>query len=519
MDRRDFLKLAAAAGLSLAPSIADGKAPPQKRPASDLPGYPFKLGVAAGDPSTDGFVLWTRLAPFPLQSDGGMPYGMFDVTWEASSSQTMAPIVRSGVVTTYPDSVHSIHVAPAGLAEGWYFCRFRIGDYVSRVCRVRTLPPRSSTPARVRFAQVGCQDWQAGYFTALRHLSKENVDFVFHYGDYIYDGAPRADVARAMPADFTAPCVTLQDYRRRYSLYKTDRDLQLAHESCAFLHSFDDHEVVNNWWADGAGNMQPARFARQRAAALQAWYEHMPVRRRGYVTGGGNIPAHRAYRFGSLLDLVVLDTRQYRSPPPCPELFDSCAEALNPGRHMLGAAQEQFLNGILPSSPAVWQVLAQQSPFTRFDWRGFRNVMESDPLYYMDGWDEAAAARDRVLALAAANPNGNPIILSGDLHKAFAFDVPEVSTDFESQSVAVEFNGPSITSDGDGVVDWPGQAAILAMNPHMKTMFSQRGYVVHDVTPTAWRADYRVLDRVSTPLSRINTRQSIFVAAGARMIA
>jgi alkaline phosphatase D len=481
--------------------------------------FPFSLGIASGDPAPDGFVIWTRLAPQPLADGGGLGGNAVAVTWEVAADQNMQQVLRSGTVPASAALGHSVHVEVAGLEPGRdYFYRFRAGDANSAVGRSRTLPAADAAPAELRFASAGCQRWQDGYYTAWRRIAEEGFDFVFHYGDYIYEGATAKperrgrSMPRAMPQDFRE-CVTLADYRRRYALYKTDPDLQAAHASCAFLSSFDDHEVAGNWSAD----IQPkprvkTPFLPRRAAAFQAWYENMPVRA-SVLPRGADIVAYRAFRFGSLAAVAVLDTRQYRSRPACAEPFDNCKEAQAPERTMLGAAQERWLADTLGASPGTWQVLAQQVLFAQIDWRSFPAHDGEGLELRMDSWDGAGAGRARVLKILRETRSLNPVVLTGDLHRGMAMEI-SADEDPSGPCAAVEFLATSISSGGDGRRNVRTADAIRRDNPHLKFLNAERGYTRHVATPKRWQADYRVVPKITVPGAVVVTRKSFVVEAG-----
>ena len=263
-----------------------------------------------------------------------------EVTWEVGADPDMKQVVRSGTTTARVEVAHSVHVEIDGLEPAReYFYRFRAGDAESPVGRVRTLPALGSDVAQLT---IRCRWLPVLGRWVLHGLATHcQFDFVFHYGDYIYERA-RSPVdwtnrpsVRMMPEGF-GTCINLIDYRRRYSLYKSDPDLQAAHASCAFLPSFDDHEVANNWASEAERNAPPELFLFRRAAAFQAWYEHMPVRRR-MLPRGPDLLAYRHLPFGNLADLAVLDTRQYRSDQPCGDGFKAnCAEAEEPKPHDAG---------------------------------------------------------------------------------------------------------------------------------------------------------------------------------------
>jgi len=515
LDRRTLCKAALGLGLAASGVWAPGRARAQFR------AYPFSLGIASGEPAADGFVIWTRLAPEPLVAWGGMTIAPVEATWEVATDAAMKQVVRSGSTTARYEVGHAVHVEVEGLEPAReYFYRFRAGEAESPIGRAKTLPGPGAPLDRLAFAAAGCQQWEGGYYTAWRAIAAEAFDFVFHYGDYIYDyrafAADRDNrpYPRAMPANFPV-CYTLPDYRRRYALYKTDPDLQAAHASCPFLASFDDHEITDNWAADTDPKNTPAEaFLFRRAAAFQAWYEHMPVRR-SMLPRGPDVTAYRHFRLGTLADIAVLDTRQYRSKQPCGDGFKSdCGAADEDSRTMLGAAQERWLAEVMRSATGTWQVLAQQVLFSRLNWRSFPwlPAMEGEP-HRMDSWDGATAARARVLAMLRAAPARNPVVLSGDAHVDLALDI-KGDWDAKAPAVGVEFLTTSISSGGDGSATMKNADAILADNPHLKFVGNRRGYTRHVVTPKSWRADLRAVERISVPDAPVATQKSLVVEAG-----
>jgi alkaline phosphatase D len=517
INRRTLLRGALGAGL-FAPSVKLATATAQTAFKTN----PFTLGVASGDPAADGFVIWTRLAPEPLLGRGGMAPAPVDVTWEIAADPEMKQIVRSGSTIARIEFAHSVHVETEGLEPARdYFYRFQSGGVESPIGRARTLPAAAAQPSQIKFGAAGCQAWEGGYYTAWRAVAEENFDFVFLYGDYIYEhGFVAADregrpFPRIMPNDFLA-CFTLTDYRRRYALYKTDPDLQAAHASCPFMPSFDDHEVSNNWSSasDSRNTPQDALLVRQ-TAALQAWYEHMPVRR-ALLPRGPDMLSYRRFRFGSLADVAVLDTRQYRSLQPCGDGFKAnCSEASEPGRSMLGAKQEQWLAEGLRDSEATWQVLAQQVLFSQFDWRSYPWVPDTGhPAPNLDAWDGTRAARDRVMDMLRHARSKNAVVLTGDVHRGAAFELKDDWQKPASACVGVEFLATSISSGGDGFAKMPNADALHANNPHLKFISDQRGYSRHVVTPQRWQADFRVVDQVRAQGGTVSTARSFVVEAG-----
>jgi alkaline phosphatase D len=516
LDRRLLLKAAVGAGLLTSPLI--GTSPVRAQFKTD----PFTLGIASGDPASDGFVIWTRLAPEPLQPRGGMPATPVEVTWQVASDAAMNNLLRSGSFIARIELAHAVHVEVEGLEPARdYFYRFRAGGVESTTGRARTLPVPGVDVAQLRFAAAGCQQWEGGHYTAWRAIADDHLDLVFHYGDYIYENAYTPldrqghPSPRGMPTDFEL-CYTLTDYRRRYALYKTDADLQAAHASCAFLPSFDDHEVANNWAATtDPDNTPPEAFLLRRAAAFQAWYEHMPVRH-SVMPHGPDALAYRRFQIGTLADIAVLDTRQYRSKQPCGDGFKSgCVEADDAARTMMGAQEEMWLADALRADRATWQVMAQQVLFSHLNLRALPWATHGEgEAVDLDAWDGASAARKRVMAMWRDAKVANPVVLTGDLHHGVAVELKDDWRDPASPCVGVEFLATSISSGGDGNAKFELADALYADNPQLKFVSNQRGYHRHTVTPGQWQADFRVADQINKPGGVTSTTKSFVVEAG-----
>jgi len=482
-------------------------------------GYPFSLGVACGDPAPDGFVIWTKIAPKPLERGGGMPNKPLEVEWVVAADPQMRKVVQNGKTVAHPELGHAVHVEVEGLDPSReYFYRFQAGGERSRIGRAKTLPPAGSSLAELRFGVAGCQKYEDGLFTAWRRIAAERFDFVFHYGDYIYEyrfirpGERALPVVRVMPGE-PQECYSLDEYRHRYALYQLDPDLQAAHASTPFVMSYDDHEVDNDWAGDTTEDFAPPElFLLRRAAAFQAWYEHLPLRR-AQLPRGPDIQAYRRFAIGELLSMNVLDTRLYRSPQACARgrrVQANCAEALEPNRTMLGDAQEHWLYDGFRSSKARWTLLAQQVTM-------MRNDRNPDPKIFapsLDKWDGAVAARDRLLAAVEAAKLRNLVVVTGDIHQNWAGELKKNFLEEKSATLGVEFVGTSVSSIGDGFDINDRYKAILQQDPYIKFFNSQRGYVRHVVTPERWQADYQVLDKVSVPDGKLSTRKSLVVESG-----
>jgi alkaline phosphatase D len=485
---------------------------------------PFSLGVASGDPAPDGFVIWTKIAPKPLERGAGMPKQPVEVAWMIATDERMRQVVQKNVAVAYPELGHSVHVEVAGLEPARdYFYQFTVGAERSRIGRARTLPAAGAAVSRVRFAVAGCQRYEDGLFTAFRRLAADRYDFVIHYGDYIYErrvtrpGDVTRAVVRVMPGD-PDECYTLEDYRHRYSLYQLDPDLQAAHASAPFIMSFDDHEVVNNWAGDTTEDHAHSDiFLLRRAAAFHAWYEHLPLRR-AQLPRGPDVQAYRRFAVGNLMSVNVLDTRQYRSPQACaegPRVRAGCSEAQDPARTMLGSAQERWLYDHFRSTKARWTLLAQQVPIARNDRNADPNVFGPS----LDKWDGAVAARDRLLAAVESSRLRNLVVTTGDVHQNWAGELKKNFADEHSATLGVEFVATSISSLGDGFDINDNYRKLLQQDPHMKFFNGQRGYVRHVVTPDRWQADFQVLDKVTVPDGRLSTRKSFVLENGSSRLA
>lgn len=512
VDRRQFLGVSGlgVAALTLASAgFSDRRTADRIRFARD----PFALGVASGDPSPDGFVAWTRLAPYPLDEDGqgGVPDVRVPVRWQVAKDDGFRRVVRQGRTYAVPELAHSVHVELAGLASDRdYFYRFQVGDAVSPTGRSRTMPAPGSTPQTLAFAFASCQLYETGFFGAYRDMAEQDLDLVVHLGDYIYAETYLGDAA-LRPHE--GPEVTdLTGYRRRTALYKTDQDLQAAHAAAPWLVSVDDHEVENNW-ADEvpeSGSQTPTTelFLARRAAAFQAFYEHMPLRL-GSKPQGPDMRLYRRYSYGDLAELSLLDTRQYRDDqannqfPAGPRDPDS----LDPDRTLTGPRQERWLLDGLAASPARWNVIANQIIMAQFDYDTGPGVKVNH-----DQWDGYVAARRRILDVIAEHRPANPVAITGDWHSSWVNDLLADFDDPESEVLATEFVGTSISSPCTWAAD---VARALPANPHVKFFDgSQRGYVRCTVTPQEWRADYRVVADVTEVASPALTLTSWVVEDG-----
>ena len=480
--------------------------------ASDakISGYPFTLGIASGDPTPDGVILWTRLAPNPREPGGGMPPNPVEVDWQIAEDESFKVGVRRGTTIADPAWAHSVHLEVDGLQpDRWYWYQFRSGGEVSPVGRTRTLPAAEADAQRLCFAFASCQKYEIGYYTAYEHMVREDLDLVFFLGDYIYEKKDSRDAVRphGLPTSYT-----LDDYRTRYAVYKTDTALQAAHAMAPWIVTWDDHEVSNDY----AGAVQeipevedPARFLRRRAAAYQAYYEHMPLRRSA-MPAGPDMRLYRRLDFGRLARFNVLDTRQYRTDQPAgPRLQPAGAKLLDPDATMLGQDQLTWLFDGLDQSPANWNVLAQQVLMASVD-----RAAGPDVIVDVDKWSGYEFERRRLLRHLHEKNIINPVVLTGDIHSNWANELIDESDPAVPRNVAVEFVGTSISSNGHGYKQGDEVNALLAENPAVKFHNDDRGYVHCVVTPQEWKTNYRTIAYVNQPGAPLQTPATFVVKTG-----
>jgi alkaline phosphatase D len=498
-DRRRFLQTATALLLS-------GSLP--ARAQHRFSSYPFMLGVASGYPSPNEVVLWTRLT-------GELSPGAIPVRWEIAADEAMRKVVASGTAQASREWAHSVHAEPTGLeADRWYWYRFTAGDAQSPIGRTRTAPMGGAQPARLRFGIASCQHYEQGYFSAYRHMVADDPDLIAFLGDYVYESHWGRDLVRSH--DSPEP-YTLEDYRARYALYKSDPDLQAAHAACPWVVTWDDHEVDNDYADDRPEDgMDKAQFLERRAAAYRAYYEHMPLPER-MKPKGADMRIYTTLDWGSLARFYTLDDRQYRSWHACPRPgrrggsntvdIEQCASLFSPGRSMLGRAQERWLDEALGESRAAWNVLAQQTPMAQFDQKPGPGRRA-----WTDGWDGYPAARQRLLESLVSRKAGNPVVLGGDVH---SFNVNQLKADFdrpESPIVASEFVCTSITSQA-----WAQERLnrYLPDNPHMLLVDSRyRGYARADVTAGRMSVELRAMEDVRKRDSACSTLATFVVENG-----
>lgn len=452
--------------------------------------YPFLLGIASGDPWADSVVLWTRLVP-DVYDPYAMPDRTVNVEWQVANDEYFNDVVADGTAKAFSEHAHSVHVEVFGLQPGrWYFYRFRAGGHISEVGRTRTAPPRDSTDP-VRFVSASCQSLPDGYFNAYRHIRDTAPDFVMFLGDWIYesDAATIDDPVRSHDAHDP---VTLDEYRFRHAQYRLDPDLQAASAVTPYIVTFDDHEIVDNWFAlTDPNEPREDRFEPRRKAAFRAFYEHLPLRAAARPSSQG-MKIHRRMRWGNMLDVFMLDTRQYRSATPCgggrgsPE----CLASAPTQRSMLGSEQERWLHDGMLDSEASWRTIGQQIPMGRYDYLTDPNASS----FLMDRWDGYPQARNRLLEFIRDNEMWNVVVLSGDAHAHMATDLTLDMADPWSTPLASDMVCTSISTTGDG----SGESRLEgSQNPHLRFSLWRRGYIEHYVDQDMWLSDFRTVPYVS----------------------
>jgi len=517
IQRRRLLQSLALAGAGV---YLPGRAAAQTRLAGD----PFTLGVGSGSPTHESVVLWTRLM---LKEDEALrrQRGPVAVRWEVAHDEGFARIAQTGQARALDGLAYSVHVEVGGLEpDRWYFYRFAVGDAVSATGRTRTFPAPGALVARLRLAYASCQRWEHGYYSAYRHMRDENLDLVMFLGDYIYE-YPNAGQAVRKPSGNWV--LTLDDYRQRYALHKSDADLQAMHAACPWLVTWDDHEVQNDYAGVSPGYSGPpvVDFAARRAAAYQAFYEHMPLRASVLtramtgLAGGAEMRIYQRLSYGRLASLYMLDARQYKDAQVCTRDGRAGSSLLNPAscapwkdsaRSMLGAQQESWLDAEWSGTVAKatsWNLVGQQSLFGQRDFRpGPGQVL------WNDGWDGYAAARTRFTDSLRKHAVANPVLLGGDVHENWVGHIKADYADPASAAVGTEFCGTSITSRSTDKAKTP---EVLAENPHFVFAESERrGYGVVEVTPGVLTATLRVVDDVTRADSGVQTLAKFAVQAG-----
>ncbi|MEV4337221.1 alkaline phosphatase D family protein [Streptomyces sp. NPDC049590] len=513
--RRTVVKAAAASAVLAGPLAA-------ALPARAATGVPaFLHGVASGDPLPDGVLLWTRVTPVPEAIPGSGLGPDTEVGWVVARDRALTDVVAKGSVTATAASDHTVKADVRGLAPATdYWFRFSAGGTDSPVARTRTAPAADADVSSLRFGVVSCANWEAGYFSAYRHLAaRGDLDAWLHLGDYIYEYESGEYAARGKVVRPHAPAneiLTLADYRIRHAKYKTDPDLQALHVTAPVIAIWDDHEFADNAWPGGAVNHTEGAegsWAARQAAAKQAYFEWMPVRPALAGT------TYRRLRFGRLADLSLLDLRSFRSQ----QASTASGAVDDPDRTLTGRAQLDWLKAGLRASDTRWRLVGNSvmiSPFAI----GSLSADLLKPLAKLlglpqegialntDQWDGYTDDRRELLAHLRSNAITNTVFLTGDIHMAWANDVPvDAGTYPLTPSAATEFVVTSVTSDNlddivkvpEGTVSAVAAPVIKAANRHVHWVDTDRhGYGVLDLTPERAQMDYYVLSDRTAPDAR-----------------
>lgn len=524
MSRRDFFRLASCAAIATSlPRWAWSQTIKQRNL--------FALGAASGSPSSDGFVLWTRLVDGPVpgtvafETERHKLPDHVTVRWEVAQDEHFHQIVRSGTAPALAALGHTVHVEVTGLAPArWYFYRFMHGDAVTHTARTRTAPAADSMPEKMRFAFVSCQRWEQGHYAGYAHMLNEDLDAILFLGDYIYEYAmPNKPGKAPLVRTHTLPLAkNLEDFRDRYALYRSDAHLQAAHRACPWIISWDDHEVQNDY-AGLQGVGTPEQALALRNAGYQAFYENMPLRASTLLHGtsglgtSDGVQIYDRYSWGRLLRFHMLDTRQYSDGQACRPSGgkplkavtpQSCPPMLDDSRSMLGHTQERWLaEGLQQDAQEQtrWTVLGQQTIFSR---RNYTAAPEES--FHSGTWDAYPQARQRLIDTMHRSGTRNNVILGGDIHQNYVSRVLKDFTQPDSACIASEFCGTSITSYS-GTSQKRAQE-IADLNPHiLMARADQRGYAVAEVTPQRWTTHLRALDDVSKENSGLSTQASFII--------
>ncbi|MFH8411843.1 alkaline phosphatase D family protein [Streptomyces collinus] len=504
--RRTVVKAAAATAVLAGPLAATLPA----RAVDQAPA--FLHGVASGDPLPDGVLLWTRVTPVPEAIPGSGAGPDTEVSWTVAEDKAFTTIVAKGSTTATAASDHTVKADIRGLKPGTdYWFRFSAGGTDSPAARTRTAPAHDAAVTGLRFGVVSCANWEAGWFSPYRHLAaRGDLDAWLHLGDYIYEYGTGEYGTRGKVVRPHAPAheiVTLADYRTRHARYKTDPDLQALHAAAPVVAIWDDHEFANDAWPGGAENHTEGAegtWSARQAAAKQAYFEWMPVRTA--IAG----TTYRRLRFGKLADLSLLDLRSFRSQ----QVKVGNGEVDDPDRTLTGRAQLDWLKAGLTSSDTTWRLVGNSvmiSPFAI----GSLSADLLKPLAKLlglpqeglalntDQWDGYTDDRREILAHLRTNAIRNTVFLTGDIHMAWANDVPvDAGTYPLSPSAATEFVVTSVTSDNlddivkvpEGTVSAVAAPVIRAANRHVHWVDTDRhGFGVLDITAERAQMDFYVV--------------------------
>jgi len=503
----------------------------------------FAHGVASGDPLPHAVVLWTRVTPTAASRPGSGKGPQVAVRWEVARDARFRHVVRRGVFRTGPSRDHTVKVDVGGLDPAtWYHYRFVVdrsdGPVRSRVGRTRTAPAADSRPERLRLGFASCANFPDGFFAAYRGLAeRDDLHAVVHLGDYLYESGS-SGLRAHQPAH---EIVTLADYRQRHAQYKTDPDLQAAHAKFPWIVTWDDHEVTNDAYRDGAENHDPGEgsYARRRARAHRAYDEWMPARLDGTAALGDGTRLYRRLRFGRLAELSMLDLRSYRDQQVAVPGLDTSVD--DPDRTITGEAQLRWLTDGLDNDRAQWKLVGTSVMFAPLKVAALPDdvvaaINTLTPLLAQDGvyanadqGDGYTADRRTVLEHLQSQKVSDTVFLTGDIHSAWAIDIPvDAGTYPLTGTAAVEFVCTSVTSDNlKDVLGTPPRSApnlaaeqvILAANQHIKYLnFDDHGFCVLDVTAERTQCDWFIIGSRANRRSKVTWTRSFATRSGSSKV-
>ncbi|MFY9137127.1 alkaline phosphatase D family protein [Zwartia sp.] len=481
---------------------------------------PFSLGVASGSPTSQSMVLWSRLGREAL-AQAGRTHEHIPVMWQLAHDPQFTQIVQQGQLTATPELGHSLHAEVADLSPArTYFYRFLTGSVSSPVGQTRTFPAPNQSPSRLRLAYASCQRWGDGFYSAYRDMREQDLDVVMFLGDYIYEYP--ASATRDVRPTTGGWVLSLDDYRDRYALHKSDPHLQAMHAACPWIVTWDDHEVQNDYAEIHAGfsGLPVPDFAQRRHSAYQAFYENMPVRYADFAQllkrQGDQVQVYGSVPFGQLATLYTLDNRQYRHRQACTPGNLPGGGRVNPARcetltqehrTLLGQQQEAWLKRQFEQSQSNWNVLGQQSLL------GPRNGGPTSQSISNDGWSGYPAARQRLIDAMRTTRLKNPVVLGGDVHQNWVGHILSNYAQPDSQLVGVEFCGTSITSRNRATE--AELAKILHHSPYFLYANAEyRGYGIVDVTQHNMTTTLRAVRNIRDPHSEVMTLAKFIVDAG-----
>lgn len=447
---------------------------------------PFYHGVASGDPTQNSVIIWTRVTP---ESFDGQD---IEVAWYISTTPEFDDIVSTGTFTTNEERDYTVKVDVEGLEpQTTYYYAFDAEGVVSIPGRTRTT---ATTADHLRFAIVSCSNYQHGYFDSYSRIAERNdLDAVIHLGDYIYEYGEHTDTFRQGIQPQTE-ILELLDYRTRHSFYKLDSDLRNIHQQHPIICTWDDHEVANDSWVNGAENHEEEEgegdYQDRKTAAKQAYFEWMPIR------DNDTRSVHRSVNYGDLAELLILDTRHHARMEQVADLTEE--ELYAEGRTILGADQHTWLLDRLENSDAQWKILGNQVIFSPLKIEAIPVALSGAII--RDIWQGYPAERDGIISFIDENEIDDIVIVTGDIHASFAVDVPSDTATYVAETgenaIAVELVTPSISSNNyDEYLGETGAMNIenflMGENPHIKTAdVSNHGYFILDITEEKAQADW-----------------------------